>query len=448
MWAMVAAPLILGSDPRALSSATISMLENPQVIAIDQDSLGVQGSLLSQSGSGQVWVRPLANGDRAVALFNRGSGPLQISTTASAVGLPQASSYKLVNLWTNETTTTTGDISANVPSDAAVLYRVTALPGLSVGISSPANGAVVGPTPITVTGTAIALGGVSSVTVNGVAARLSGSNWTASVPVTTGQNTITATATSNDGAIAQASESVTYALVPTASISSPTSGRTYRVGQSVRTTFSCSEGAYGPGIASCVDSGGASRGHGTLGTSSPGTHTYTVTATSKDGQMGTARIRYTVAPVASVPGRVGTLGAALRFTFACQGVAGQRCRGQANPTAIEKLSANGKQITGVLSSKPRSGRYRVVTILTGTVSMAAGRGHGRLDRSELHRADAAQTVQDLALGGKYQRHYQRARHHHQNRQGHVRTRSAKSEHRRKPHDETCTRDRQRRVPWA
>jgi hypothetical protein len=373
MWAMVAAPLILGSDPRALSSATISMLENPQVIAIDQDSLGVQGSLLSQSGSGQVWVKPLANGDWAVALLNRGSSPLQISTTAGAVGLPQASSYKLSNLWTNETTTTTGAISATVPSDAVILYRVTALPGLSVGISSPANGAVVGPTPITVTGTAIALGGTRSVTVNGVAATLSGSNWTASVPMTkTGQNTITATATSTDGAVAQASESVTYARGPKASISSPPSGGTYTVGQVVRTTFSCADGAFGPGIASCVDSGGASRGHGTLSNSKPGRHTYTVTATSKDGQTGIARIRYTVAPVASVPGRVGTLGAALRFRFACDGVAGQRCRGQASPTAIEKLSANGEQITGVLSRKPRTGRYRIVTILTGTVSAAAG----------------------------------------------------------------------------
>ena len=66
------------------------------------------------------------------------------------------------------TTTTTGDISANVPSDAVVLYRVTALAGLSVGISSPANAAVVGANPTTVTGTAIALGGVRSVIVNGV----------------------------------------------------------------------------------------------------------------------------------------------------------------------------------------------------------------------------------------------------------------------------------------
>jgi alpha-galactosidase len=126
MWAMVAAPLILGSDPRALASSTITVLKNAQVIAIDQDSLGAQGYLLSQSGSGQVWVKPLANGDRAVALFNRGSGTLPIATTARAVGLPQARHYTLLNLWTNTTTTTTGNISANVQPDAVVLYRVTA----------------------------------------------------------------------------------------------------------------------------------------------------------------------------------------------------------------------------------------------------------------------------------------------------------------------------------
>jgi alpha-galactosidase len=126
MWAMVAAPLILGSDPRNLGQSTIAMLENPRVVAIDQDSLGAQGYLLSQSGSGQVWVKPLANGDRAVALFNTGSTTIKIATTARAVGLPHTSSYKLWNLWTNTTANTTGKITANVPSDAVVLYRVSA----------------------------------------------------------------------------------------------------------------------------------------------------------------------------------------------------------------------------------------------------------------------------------------------------------------------------------
>jgi hypothetical protein len=63
-----------------------------------------------------------------------------------------------LNVWTNDTTTTTtGGISASVPSDAVILYRVT--PGPLIGISSPVSGAVVGVTPITVTGTASAKSG-------------------------------------------------------------------------------------------------------------------------------------------------------------------------------------------------------------------------------------------------------------------------------------------------
>jgi alpha-galactosidase len=130
MWAIVAAPLILGSDPRALSSTSVSMLQNSQVIAIDQDSLGAQGYLVSGLGTtAQVWVKPLANGDRAVALLNEdGSSSQQITTSTTAVGMPANASgnYTLQDVWANQTTTTTGTISANVPASAVVLYRVKA----------------------------------------------------------------------------------------------------------------------------------------------------------------------------------------------------------------------------------------------------------------------------------------------------------------------------------
>lgn len=126
MWAMVAAPLILGSDPRRLSPASISMLENPRVIAIDHDSFGAQGTVAQQSGPDQVWVKPLAGGDTAVALFNRGASDSTISTSASALGLrPAGGDYTLHDLWTNTTTTTSDQITADVPAHGVVLYRVT-----------------------------------------------------------------------------------------------------------------------------------------------------------------------------------------------------------------------------------------------------------------------------------------------------------------------------------
>jgi alpha-galactosidase len=117
MWAIVAAPLILGSDPRALSPATIAMLANPRVIAIDQDPLGVQGKPIAQQGDGQVWVKPLRGGSRAIALLNRGQQALQITTNAEAVGLASAGRYRVENLWTGANSTTEGDISALRPTE-------------------------------------------------------------------------------------------------------------------------------------------------------------------------------------------------------------------------------------------------------------------------------------------------------------------------------------------
>ena len=126
MWAMVAAPLIIGSDVRALSQQTIDMLTNPDVLAIDQDTLGVQGTAISTQGNAQVWVKPLANGDRAVALLNRGDTPLSIDTSAAAVGLGNAGAYLEHNLWTGEITQTASTIGATVAPNSAVLLRVSA----------------------------------------------------------------------------------------------------------------------------------------------------------------------------------------------------------------------------------------------------------------------------------------------------------------------------------
>jgi len=124
MWAIVAAPLIIGSDPRTLSPASVAMLENPRVIAVDQDPLGIQGTEVAHEGAAQVWVKPLALGARAVALLNPGPVAVTISTSARGVGLGGAGAYRVENLWTGAMEFEAGRIVARVPGDSAVLYRV------------------------------------------------------------------------------------------------------------------------------------------------------------------------------------------------------------------------------------------------------------------------------------------------------------------------------------
>jgi alpha-galactosidase len=126
MWAMLEAPLMISDDLTKISPASLQAVQNTEVIAIDQDPGGVQGTLLSSAGNGQVWVKSLIDGQRAVALLNRGSSAITIKTSASAVGLPPASSYALRNVWTHTTSSTSASIDAEVPPDSTVLLRASA----------------------------------------------------------------------------------------------------------------------------------------------------------------------------------------------------------------------------------------------------------------------------------------------------------------------------------
>jgi alpha-galactosidase len=125
LWAIMAAPLLIGSDLRSASADTFTILKNADVIAVDQDPLGRQGTVLSDDGAGHVvYVKTLANGDRAVALSNETTTTATISTTAAAIGLGGSPSYQLKDLWSKAVTSSSGSISASVAGHATVLYRV------------------------------------------------------------------------------------------------------------------------------------------------------------------------------------------------------------------------------------------------------------------------------------------------------------------------------------
>ncbi len=134
LWAMMAAPLLISTDLRHADRFTLQTLRDPEVIAIDQDPLGRQATVVHRANGLTSYTKPLANGDRAVALLNETGSVKFVSTTAVAAGLPQAASYSVVGLWTGKTTTTTGRISASVPAHGTALYRVRPIhPAPSLG---------------------------------------------------------------------------------------------------------------------------------------------------------------------------------------------------------------------------------------------------------------------------------------------------------------------------
>jgi hypothetical protein len=81
---------------------------------------------------------------------------------------------------------------------------------------------------------------------------------------------------------------------PTATIEAPAGGGVYAQNAVVTTEFSCVENVFGPGLESCTDSNGVSGGSGALDTAVAGEHTYSVLATSIDGQTDRATIHYEV----------------------------------------------------------------------------------------------------------------------------------------------------------
>ncbi len=126
LWAMLAAPLISGNDLSTMSKDTADILTNGDVIAIDQDALGVEGRRVVKDGDFEVWVRPLAGGDRAVILLNRSTTAHAMSVDWSTLGMAAGEKADVKDLWSKAVSKAVkGSYSATVPGHAVVMVRVT-----------------------------------------------------------------------------------------------------------------------------------------------------------------------------------------------------------------------------------------------------------------------------------------------------------------------------------
>jgi alpha-galactosidase len=126
LWAMLAAPLIAGNDLSTMSAATARILTNREIIAVDQDALGIEGHRAVASGDTEIWVRPLAGGSQAVALLNRGSNSRSIRLDWSALNLPAYVPLDVRDLWLGKNLPrATGSLTAEVAPHAVLMLQVT-----------------------------------------------------------------------------------------------------------------------------------------------------------------------------------------------------------------------------------------------------------------------------------------------------------------------------------
>ncbi|WP_436531932.1 glycoside hydrolase family 27 protein [Actinoplanes sp. HUAS TT8] len=142
MWAMMASPLIIGSDPRTLPAEMIGALTNPEIVAVDQDPLVEQGvKVADTSSTTQVWSKTLTgSGRRAVALLNRGDTAQDITVTFGTVAL--GGGVRVRDLWARaDAGTFTGSYTTTVPAHGVAMLGLTGtdqVAGTDLGVASAA----------------------------------------------------------------------------------------------------------------------------------------------------------------------------------------------------------------------------------------------------------------------------------------------------------------------
>ncbi len=126
LWAEMAAPLIAGNDLTKMDAQTLAILTNREVIAVDQDALGVQGRRVFKDGDREVWVKPLAGGGRAVVLFNRGKEASEIAVDWDMLGYPKGTPMHVRDLWQHKDLPRAHErVAAEVPPHGVVMLRLS-----------------------------------------------------------------------------------------------------------------------------------------------------------------------------------------------------------------------------------------------------------------------------------------------------------------------------------
>jgi hypothetical protein len=124
LWCLLSSPLLIGCDLQRLDTFTLNLLTNDEVIAINQDPLGNQASQVILEGDMQVWLKNLADGNKAVGIFNLADSTVHYPFNFATAGLPDALNVR--DLWRQKDLGKfTGTLETSIPSHGVVLLKVS-----------------------------------------------------------------------------------------------------------------------------------------------------------------------------------------------------------------------------------------------------------------------------------------------------------------------------------
>jgi alpha-galactosidase len=123
LWALQAAPLLLGADMSQFDAFTTNLMTNEEVLAVDQDALVKAAKRVSQRERLEVWARPLADGTIAVGLFNRGLTAAEVSASLTELGL--SGTQPVRDLWRQQDLPPVSRrVAMGVPAHGAMLLKI------------------------------------------------------------------------------------------------------------------------------------------------------------------------------------------------------------------------------------------------------------------------------------------------------------------------------------
>jgi hypothetical protein len=124
LWCLLSSPLLIGCDLQRLDTFTLNLLTNDEVIAINQDPLGNQASQVILEGDMQVWLKNLADGNKAVGIFNLADSTVHYPFNFATAGLPEDLNVR--DLWRQKDLGKfTGTLETSIPSHGVVLLKVS-----------------------------------------------------------------------------------------------------------------------------------------------------------------------------------------------------------------------------------------------------------------------------------------------------------------------------------